>query len=254
MQWTVEHGVIRLIGYAEDDALTVSEPSQADVLIVASDHVVSHAYPVEADDAERRLFELEQFLAEVDRDTDHLTIVPSTGRMYGGAWSTILSIPNSSHLSALLFSDIEATLAALLLDPFSVAIGRCGTSWWLAEAGQSEGVHQLIRVPVDEQRAAPHDLQDQLMEFLASADVQADRLVVFGDQVSPSLLAMLSQDLGARFTSIERLQPFHHVRASLDADAGGRVLARAHVLGCMVGAIHVHAGLVHAPSQPLALA
>ncbi len=242
-RWEVDNNVLRIVEYEEFAPRTIDDAAVSDVLVVHSDAVLSHSYPVDGDDSERSSFELERFLAEAHPEHDRLVAIPGVGLLYGTSWTTILAMPTGT------LSDIEGVLAAALLGEPCVMAGRLGRHWWLATIDQS--VACLCRLPFNETLDPAHDLTNILTEFSANANLLPQRLVVFGDHVTPSFLVGLQADWAGTFTTIERFQPFLHVRSSLDSSTGDRVIARAHLLGSLVGVMHLHTGLLPQLAHPL---
>lgn len=237
LTYRLQAGLLSLEEYHETATVDSATPSGADVVVHHGDAVATHSYPVLTDNAERRIFELDHFLQEVTSLEHHIVAIESRGTYQGSAWTTLMGVDKCGRHNV---SDIEGILATARLDEPTVYVGRSGSRWWVLDAGST--VEHVLCIPVSEGASTSHaDVLDSVQQML---DFKGRRCTVFGDAVTPQDLVGIQQRVGKQFHVVERFQPFRHVLSKLTAESERRVLSRSHMLGCMVGAMLLHEGLV----------
>lgn len=244
--YELEGDVIRLTSYKEEDAVTVPTNSDADVVVIHGANIVHHSYPVLTDNNERRSFELREFLQDFDINRDRIVVIPSGGTRDGTAWSTILGIIRAPYNTV---TDLECLLAVSSIADPAVYIGFTGKAWCLTET--TDGIRHLSYRAASTDADETTDAIALVQSVLEDYAFEARRLVVYGDAVTPELLKELQKHYGSIFDSVERFQPFRLIRSSVPADVGTRILSRAHILGCAVGAMLIQQGIVSNPASNL---
>ncbi len=240
-RWVVEDGIVRIVDYTESEPIDPMLPSTSDLVILPSDLFIAHQYPCLESDPRRTLFELNNFVPEYNSSTDVVKHITPSGLCGGTHWSTLLVGKNAKQIGTHVIADIEGALTAMPADERTLLCGKSGSVWWIAEV--HETIHQLHVFPIDHSVALFKDFSTQMDMILDTANIQATKLVFWGDSVTPPLLVAATRSYAGRFTSIERFQPFHQVRSSVSETVGQRILSRAHILGCFVGAAHSFSNL-----------
>ena len=235
MDWEWDDdGVPVLTGYEDHPPATKEE--SADLVIVHADNVLSHRFPDSNGSPTRAAEEREAFLAEADPATYRVSTLSTTGRQFDQSWTTLLATPNNDGIQV---TDIEADLTGLAMDGPSLFLGRRGSSWWIGAQGSELVV--LDRHPHPETTSVSVFLHEILDELLSIDGLPSRTLTLFGDQISLDILKDLTSFFRGRIDGVERFNPFRHMRAELEPDVGNLILKRAHLLGCFVGAISLHA-------------
>ena len=242
--YELEQDVIRLISYTEDDAVTAPKDSDADVVVIHGANIIHHSYPVFTDNGERRTFELNEFLQELEVNRDRVVVIPSGDSSEGTAWSTILGIIRAP---ANVLTDVECLLAVSRIDSPAVYIGFTGKAWWLSES--TDSIRQLSCLAASTATDETDDAVAIVQNVLEDYSFEARRLVVYGDAVTPGLLKELQKRFLSSFDIVERFQPFRFIRSNVPMDVGQRILSRAHILGCAVGAMLIQQGIVINPAS-----
>ncbi len=224
-------GIAVVTGYRDQPPGDVADPGA--FLIRHSDQVASHRFPVTAASDDRLLAECQAFLPEHDPNRDRLTPLRTTGRSFGRPWTTALSYTAVSD--QLVCSDLEADLAGMALNGPTLFLGRRGASWWIG--AQDTTLLALDRLPHPDQTPLVMFLQEALDDLLAVEGLTTRTLTVFGDQLTPDLLKQITAIGRGRLDGVERFNPFRHVRSSVNDAAAASLLKRAHLLGCLVGAM-----------------
>ena len=232
VEWEVEDdGVPLLTSYADAAPGADTELESADVKIVHSDSVVLHRYPDDERDQSRVKFELESFLPELLTDEYQVKVMNCTGTSFDHQWTALLAIPNNT------ISDIECDLKAIALDGSGLFIGRRGQWWWSGAVNADGSNIHLDRFKHPESDAVEVKILEAIDEASNASGSAVRRLIIFGDFVTPATLKKIGAMTQGRFDSIDRLNPFHHVRSGLDRKYAKGLLRRAHLLGSFVGVI-----------------
>ena len=233
LEWeTGEDDVPILIGYSESDPST--DVSGAEVVIRHTSAVKKHRYPADSDESGRRSFELAKFLPEVDVDRYSIRSILSVATSFGSKWVTLLATIKSTS-DQVVTTDIESDMRAIALNGTAFFIGRRGDEWWVGAVDDDGNTLHLECIPHSEKQPVAMFVHDAIGELMGTTNLRPRRLVLFGDHVTPTLLRDIAKGLGGRVPAVERLNPFAHVRSTLDAKTASSLLKRAHLLGCVVG-------------------
>ena len=228
-----DDGIPVLTGYRDQPP---SDPVEAgDMTIIHSDAILSHRYPDEARSPIRAQEEREAFLPEADPTSHDVVPIHARGFQFDRPWTTLLAYASRT---AFQVCDIQADLAAMKLDGPTLLLGRRGGTWWIG--AQGDELVALDRQPHPENTSLSVFLHEVLDELLSTDNLPSRTLTLFGDQISLDILKDLTNFFRGRIDGVERFNPFHHMRADLEEAAANAVLKRAHLLGCFVGAIHLH--------------
>lgn len=229
LTWELDSDSIPLITDYGDQEPDSPLPT-GDTLILHSDHVHSHHFPGSGADQRRTKSEIVTFLPEIQLQSAHVRILPSSGYVFDVQWNTVLAWEKRDTTSPVI-SDIEADLAVLQsLDP-TLFIGRRGSTWWFGAIDNQ--LLYLDRQP-HPSTDLDHFLHENIDGLLSGIDVPIKKLTVFGDSVHPEMLKQLTAAFAGRLDAVERSNPFQLVRASLDDATASNIIRRAHLIGCMV--------------------
>lgn len=228
-----DDGIPVLTGYRDRPP---SDPVEVnDMTIIHSDAILSHRYPDEARSPIRAQEEREAFLPEIDSTTHDVVSIHARGLQFDRPWTTLLAYPSGTTFQV---SDIQADLAGMKLDGPTLFLGRRGSTWWIGTQG--DALVALDRQPHPETTSLSMFLHEVLDELLSIDNLPSRTLTLFGDQISLDILKDLTNFFRGRIDGVERFNPFHNMRADLEEAAANAVLKRSHLLGCFVGAIHLH--------------
>lgn len=237
LSWERDDDGVPVLTAYNDEPITSAPPAEVDIRIVHGSNIHVHRFPADEYSEERQASELTSFLPEVAESDFVVHAIPSVATSYNSKWITLLGLPKTDETQQV--SDIEADMRAISLDGTALVLGRRGDHWWVGAVDDGGTPLHLERIQHPEKQPLPMFLHETVNDLLSTTNLKSRRLVIFGDQVTPDVLKDLSKQLAGRVEGIERLNPFHHVRSTLDEQTARGLLRRSHLLGAMVGAINI---------------
>lgn len=224
-------------------------------LAVPSRSILLHRYPVEADEAEdlRRAFELATCVPVIDPVHDQITDVDLPGPVNESAWHALIAVPQRIIARAhdIVGERPSATISVVpsLLADISAArragfVGQGQTTMLIGlradaiETAVFDPAGQLLHltfVPREERYDASVQARELVLDACASMDIAIDDVVLYGDDLSKSVLDDCTRSLDELVGRVLRFTPFRATRATVDDESRSTCLRLAHRLGPVVG-------------------
>lgn len=234
-------------GFVLPDGLLSASPSHNGITVVAhSSNLTYHAFPFDAAEnlQDRLSFELKEFVADVNQSEDAIRHIRHAGKAYGAEWMSLLIVPRlllrSIHdtlgTEAVIVSDIEADIEAAKPDGDSVLIGRRGDFLWTASIYGIQAPYHLERCPIQEHMPFEMLMEESLTEHEASVEPSWSAVRLFGDYLTPTIMQTFADSIVGKGRSVQRFNPFRHVRAEMPKEMQDNIIKKAHILSPLAGA------------------
>ncbi len=228
----------------------IVDPAQTTVAIHGG-AIVVHTYPLDPDENadDRRLFEQTTCLPDLE-DADLVRTLVMDGIVHGSGWSGLLVVP-SAYVAAAhrrcgdgvnIVSDLEADIncARAVMHTTSepwLLIGRRGGTWQRVIVDANGTVVHISVVPVETSTDPGTHVAESLLAARAGIGDRIRRVVLFGDQLTKATFNAVTTSLRDIDAGAIRLQPFRSVRSGVAADLAAAIVAKAHLIGPLVGPV-----------------
>lgn len=251
--WRVDSAVPTLVAYFErttDESIEDLLANADDVTVAVHGSVVTfHTFPIDETEEprSRRSFELSTCLPNVREGVDVVHDVSMPLMLHKTHWHALLVIDKSVietihqrvHTDAHFVSDIELDIAiACATVPKQASewmlIGRRGDQWYRAVIGADNTLLVLTSSAHDEE-AAPGAIACQaVLDMRLGTGLFIENVLLYGDFLTKSTYAEISQSLTKLGVRTGRLQPFRRVHSTVDDSTRDALAAKAHLLGPLV--------------------
>jgi hypothetical protein len=254
--WDDSDAAPTLVGYAErgaNDVITdLVPPDQSIAVAIHGGSTIFHGYPFDDDEDVdvRRRFELETCLPDVDDNADLVRPFESSGLVHGTRWAGLMVIPATyvaaAHRrcgpTAQVMSDLELDIRCAQhtipqqAEPW-LMIGRRGSTWQRVLLAQDGSLLHVSVVPADVAPDPASFVSESVIDARAGTGAPVRKVLLFGDLLTKATFNAVTSSVKDLGVASGRLQPFRAVRSRLDAQQATSVLAKAHLLGPLVGPV-----------------
>ncbi len=238
---------------ANDVISDLTENCDSVFVSVHGDSCVLHTYPTSADEdaQQRHQFELDTCLPTVNAEADHIREIPLSGPVHGVRWHSLVVIPEG-YIAAcrrrttpqcIIMSDVESDIHALQHSVRNttdvwLAVGRRGKQWFRMIFSPNGTLVDLRTLSGAGALDPGTIVTEALLAARAATGSLISRVVLFGDYLTKATLNAITSSLADVDARVERLQPYRSVRSALPPNIERSILAKAHMLGPLVGMRH----------------
>jgi len=214
-----------------------------------------HRYPI--DDTmthAQRLFEIDIVHESYGIDTNCLTDVPLSLHRHGAAHEALIIVPHDTReVLRQLSSELpiervfpavvaEGMALARALDGVSLrtvlAVGRRDSAWETFTVSDGGALTHWGDHSLDEGSDLVAQIVDVAVSTASSLSTAVDTVVLYGDDLTKSMLDDVERTAESYRWQARRLQPFSSVRTTLGTEDRLMLMRVAHMLGPIVGLVH----------------